>query len=72
MDFISESTTMWMTGVAYDAVLVFCDRYTKAVKYIPTTEKPNADGLADLFTKHILNQVGSPSSLVSDQNACLS
>lgn len=53
----------------YDAILAICDRYSKSVKYTPTTKKVKADELADLFTEHVLNQQGAPSSLVSDRDS---
>ena len=37
----------------YNSILVVCDRLTKIVHFIPTTEKTSAEGLVVLFRDHV-------------------
>jgi len=37
----------------YDAILVVCDRFSKMVHFIATTEKTSAEGLAKLFQDQV-------------------
>ena len=51
----------------YDAILVVCDRLTKMVHFIPTTEKTSAVGLARLFRDNVWKLHGLPESIISDR-----
>jgi len=51
----------------YDAILVVCDRFSKMVHFIATTEKMSAEGLARLFWDHVWKLHGLPESIVSDR-----
>ena len=53
----------------YNSILVVCDRLTKMVHFIPTTEKTSAEGLAVLFWDHVWKLHGLPESIISDQGA---
>ena len=53
----------------YDAILVVCDRLTKMVHFVPTTEKTSAEGLARLFRDHVWKLHGLPESIISDRGA---
>ena len=37
----------------YDAILVVCDRFSKMVHFIATTEKTSAEGLVKLFQDQV-------------------
>jgi len=50
-----------------DALLVVCDRFSKQVHLIPTTEETNAQGLAKLFQDHVWKLHGLPESIISDR-----
>ena len=66
MDFLTGVLPCGCKRVTYNSILVIVDRYTKAVKYIPTTKKIKADKLTDLFAEHVLYEVGALKSLISD------
>ena len=53
----------------YNAILVVCDRLTKMVYFIPTTEKTSAVGLAKLFRDNVWKLHGLPESIISDRRA---
>jgi len=50
-----------------DAVLVVCDRLSKMMYFVATTEKISAEGLARLFQDNIWKLHGLPESVVSDR-----
>jgi len=45
--------TKLLLAQGYDSILVVCDRMTKMVHFVPTTEKTSAKGLARLFRDHV-------------------
>lgn len=51
----------------YDTILVFADLYGKGVHLIPTTEKVNAEGVADIHYREIYRLHGIPERFVSDR-----
>jgi len=51
----------------YDSILVVCDRMTKIVYFVPTTEKTLAEGLVRLFRDHVWELHGLPESIVLDR-----
>jgi len=53
----------------YDTILVVCNRLTKMVHFIPTTEKTAAVGLARLFRDNVWKLHGLPESIISDRGA---
>jgi len=53
----------------YDSILVVCDRLTKMVHFIPTTEKTSAKGLVVLFRDHVWKLHGLPESIISNRGA---
>jgi hypothetical protein len=66
MDFIVGLPPSTRQGSVYDAILVIIDCYTKAARYLPTTSKVDAEGLADLFLQEITFKTGAPRSIVTD------
>jgi len=50
----------------YNSILVVCDRLTKMVHFIPTTEKTSAEGLAVLFQDHMWKLHRLPESIISN------
>ena len=52
-----------------DAILNVVDRLSKERHYIGTTKELNAEGLADLFLKHVWKHHGLPQSIVSDRGS---
>ena len=52
-----------------DAILNIVDRLSKERHYIGTTKELNAEGLADLFLKHVWKHHGLPRSIVSDRGS---
>ena len=69
LDFLTGVLLCDCKGITYDLILVIVDRYTKAMKYIPTTKKIKADELSNLFAEHVLYEVGALKSLISDQDS---
>lgn len=56
-------------GVAYDAILVVIDRYTKLVRYLPCKKTLSAQQLATLLIKEIFTRFGIPTDIVSDRGS---
>ena len=50
----------------YDAILVVCDRMSKMVHIIPTTEATSVQGLAALYRDNVWKLHGLPESIISD------
>ena len=52
-----------------DAICCVVDRLSKERHYIGTTKELHAEGLADLFLKHVWKHHGLPRSIVSDRGS---
>jgi len=50
-----------------DAILVVCDRLSKIMHFVATTERTLAEGLARLFRNNMWKLHGLPESIVSDR-----
>jgi len=50
---LADFITKLPLAQGYDAILVVCDRFSKMVYFIATTEKISAEGLTRLFRDHI-------------------
>ena len=50
-----------------DAILIVCDRLSKMIHFIATTEGTTAKGLARLFRDNVWRLHGLPESVVSDR-----
>ncbi len=50
-----------------DAILVVCDRLSKMMYFIATTEGTSVEGLARLFRDNVWKLHGLPESVVSDK-----
>ena len=50
-----------------DVILVVCDRLSKMMHFIATTEETSAEGLARLFRDKVWRLYGLPESMVSDR-----
>jgi len=50
-----------------DAILVICDRLSKMMHFVATTEETSAEGLARLFRDNVWKLHELPKSVVSDQ-----
>jgi len=51
----------------YNAILVVCNRFSKMVHFIVTTEKTTAEGLARLFRDQMWKLHGLPKSIILDR-----
>jgi transposase InsO family protein len=69
MDFITGLPISQRNGVAYDAILVIVDRYTKMARYIPTQKSATASDLADMFIHEVVRFFGLPDGIVSDRGS---
>ncbi len=65
MDFI---TGLPCTQAGYDSILVFCDRLTKMVHFVPCMKTTDAVGTAKLFLDRVFAAHGLPSSIISDRD----
>ena len=65
VDFI----TKLLLAQDYNSILVVCDRITKMVYFVPTTEKTSAKGVARLFQDNIWKLYGLPESIIIDREA---
>jgi len=50
-----------------DTILVVCDRLSKMMHFVATTERTSAEGLARLFRDNVWKLHGLPKSVVSDR-----
>ncbi len=64
MDLIVKLPTM---AAGYDSILVFVDRLSKMVHFVPTTETLNAQGFDVLFVNNVVRLHGLPRTLISDR-----
>ena len=69
MDFITDLPPSKYRNCVYDAILVVVDRYTKMLRYIPTTKKINAVELTELFFTEIALKFGTPDGIVTDRGS---
>jgi len=53
----------------YNSILVVCDRLTKIVHFVPTTEKTLAEGVARLFQDNVWKLYSLPESIIIDRRA---
>jgi len=51
----------------YNSILVVCNRMTKMVHFVPTTEKTSAEGVARLFRDNVWKLHGLPESIITDK-----
>ncbi|GJP34010.1 hypothetical protein CLOM_g18492, partial [Closterium sp. NIES-68] len=65
LDFITD---LPKTREGHTAILVFVDRLTKMVHFVPTTTDVSAEDTARLFVSHIFRLHGLPRVLVSDRD----
>ncbi|CAI7770301.1 unnamed protein product [Closterium sp. NIES-53] len=65
LDFIAD---LRRTRDGYTAILVFVDRLTKMVHFVPTTTDVSAEDTARLFVTHVFRLHGLPRVLVSDRD----
>ena len=63
VDFI----TKLLVVAGKDAILVVCDRLSKMMYFIATTEGTSVEGLARLFRDNVWKLHGLPESVVSDK-----
>jgi len=63
VDFI----TKLLTVAGKDGILVVCDRLSKIMHFVATTEGTMAEGLARLFRDNVWRLHGLPESVVSDR-----
>lgn len=66
MDFI---TGLPCTDAGYDAVLVFCDKFSKMVHFAACNTETDAFETAKLFRDRVFALHGMPESIVSDRDA---
>ena len=69
MDFVTGLPPSLHRGVAYDAVLVVVDRYSKMVQYIPCTKDTDAEELAEIMEDRVFQHFGMFKSCVSDRGS---
>lgn len=64
MDFI---TCLPTSSAGYDAVLVFCDKLSKLVRFAPCHTTCTATQAADLFFQHVFRSHGVPLQMIHDR-----
>ena len=67
LDFIVGLSLSLYIGVTCDSILIMVDRFSKMVRYIPTTNIINTTGLGVLIIDHIILKFGVSKSIVSDR-----
>ena len=63
VDFITKLPTV----AGKDAILVVCDRLSKMIHFVATTEETTAEGLVRLFRDNVWRLHGLPEIVVSDR-----
>jgi len=63
VDFITKLPVV----VGKDAILVVCDRLSKMIHFVTTTEETLVEGLVRLFRNNVWKLHGLPESVVSDR-----
>jgi len=64
---LADFITKLPLAQGYNTILVVCDRFSKMVHFIATTEKTSAEGLAKLFRDHVWKLHGLPESIILDR-----
>jgi hypothetical protein len=65
MDLITQ---LPKTSSGHDAIVVFVDKLTKMVHFVPTTTEVSAPELAQVFMREVTRLHGVPKSVVSDRD----
>ena len=65
MDFIVELPP----SQGHDAIYICMDRFTKMAHFCPTTSNITAEGMAELYIRHIFKNHGLPNDIVTDQGS---
>jgi len=63
VDFI----TKLLVSKGHDLILVVCDRFSKMLHFVATTEKTTVEGLARLFRDNVWKLHRLPESVISDR-----
>jgi hypothetical protein len=58
MDFVTGLPLFFYRGVAYDAVFVVVDKYSKMVQYIPYIKDTDAEKLAEIMENRVFQHFG--------------
>ena len=61
-------TALPTTTTGYDAVLVFVDRLSKMVHFVPTTKSCKSTEVARLFKQHVYRAHGLPEVIIGDRD----
>ena len=61
-------TALPRSAAGHDAIVVFVDKLTKMVHYVPTSTTVTATHLATLFLRHVVRLHGVPDSIISDRD----
>jgi hypothetical protein len=64
-----DMTTGLPKSSGFDSILVFVDRFTKYVVFVPTIATLDTKGFAKLFIQHIVTFHGMPDEVVSDRGS---
>lgn len=67
MDFVTGLPPAKHRRCIYDAILVVVDRFSKMVKFIPTTTDVDSAELANILCDDVFAAFGTPRSIVSDR-----
>jgi hypothetical protein len=69
MDFVTGLPPFFHRGIAYDAILVVINRYSKIIQYIPYTKDTDAEKLAEIIKNRIFQHFGMFKSCVFDRGS---
>ena len=61
-------THLSVTDRGFDSIVMFVDRLSKYVYFVPCVETISAEQLAHLFLQHVVLRHGMPRRIVSDRD----
>ena len=64
---LADFITKLPVSKGHDLILVVCDRFSKISRFVATTEKMTAEGLARLFRDNVWKLHRLPESVISDR-----
>ena len=69
MDFIIDLPPSLYRGIAYDAILIIINRYSKMIQFVPCNKETTAEELVKIIKSKIIKHFGIFKSCVLDRGS---